>query len=100
MRTFYFFRYKKNLKTLYVVHPTNFIKIVCNIFKPLIRLRKKKKNPTSSKLCCFTDPVSHVTSTVSFSHKFGKKLKNVNFLDELREHVNFEQLIIPSDVLR
>lgn len=30
-------RYKKNLKALYVVHPTNFIRIVWNIFKPLIR---------------------------------------------------------------
>ncbi|XP_034434521.1 rho GTPase-activating protein 8-like isoform X1 [Hippoglossus hippoglossus] len=64
------FRYKKNLKTLYVVHPTNFIRIFWNIFKPLI------------------------------SHKFGKKLTYVNFLDELREHVNYEQLIVPPDVLR
>ncbi|XP_060931736.1 rho GTPase-activating protein 8-like isoform X2 [Limanda limanda] len=63
-------KYKKNLKTLYVVHPTNFIRIVWNIFKPLI------------------------------SHKFGKKLTYVNFLDELREHVNYEQLIVPPDVLR
>lgn len=63
-------KYKKNLKTLYVVHPTNFIRIVWNIFKPLI------------------------------SHKFGKKLTYVNYLAELREHLNFEQLIIPSDVLR
>lgn len=34
---FFFPRYKKNLKALYVVHPTNFIKILWNIFKPLIR---------------------------------------------------------------
>ncbi|XP_042259443.1 rho GTPase-activating protein 8-like isoform X2 [Thunnus maccoyii] len=63
-------KYKKNLKTLYVVHPTNFIRIVWNIFKPLI------------------------------SHKFGKKLTYVNYLDELRDHLNYEQLIIPPDVLR
>ena len=30
-------RYKKNLKALYLVHPTNFIKIMWNIFRPLIR---------------------------------------------------------------
>ncbi|XP_030324795.1 rho GTPase-activating protein 8 isoform X2 [Calypte anna] len=40
-------KYKKNLKALYVVHPTNFIKILWNIFKPLIRhdenLRRKQK---------------------------------------------------------
>ncbi|KAM4615481.1 rho GTPase-activating protein 8-like [Polymixia lowei] len=63
-------KYKKNLKALYVVHPTNFIKIVWNIFKPLI------------------------------SHKFGKKLTYVNYLAELREHLSYEQLIIPPDVLR
>lgn len=32
-----FCRYKKNLKALYVVHPTNFIRLVWNIFKPLLR---------------------------------------------------------------
>uniref|UniRef100_A0A8K9X7D1 Rho GTPase activating protein 8 n=1 Tax=Oncorhynchus mykiss TaxID=8022 RepID=A0A8K9X7D1_ONCMY len=30
-------KYKKNLKALYVVHPTNFIRIIWNIFQPLIR---------------------------------------------------------------
>ncbi|XP_015239421.1 PREDICTED: rho GTPase-activating protein 8 [Cyprinodon variegatus] len=63
-------KYKKNLKKLYVVHPTNFIRIVWNIFKPLI------------------------------SHKFGQKLTYVNYLAELQEHLNYEQLFIPADVLR
>ena len=30
-------RYKKNLKSLYLVHPTNFIRVVWNFFKPIIR---------------------------------------------------------------
>ncbi len=30
-------KYKKNLKALYLVHPTNFIRIVWNVFKPAIR---------------------------------------------------------------
>lgn len=63
-------KYKKNLKALYVVHPTNFIRIVWNIFKPLI------------------------------SQKFGKKLKYVNYLAELREHLNYDQLFIPPEVVR
>ncbi|XP_041833867.1 rho GTPase-activating protein 8-like [Melanotaenia boesemani] len=63
-------KYKKNLKTLYVVHPTNFIRVVWNIFKPVL------------------------------SHKFGKKLMYMNYLAELREHLNYEQLFIPADVLR
>lgn len=30
-------KYKKNLKNLYLVHPTNFIRIVWQIFKPALR---------------------------------------------------------------
>ncbi|MGH0169791.1 UNVERIFIED_CONTAM: hypothetical protein FKN15_017798 [Acipenser sinensis] len=55
-------KYKKNLKALYVVHPTSFIKILWNIFRPLI------------------------------SHKFGKKVTYVNYLSELRDHLNYDQL--------
>ncbi|KFV83331.1 Rho GTPase-activating protein 8, partial [Struthio camelus australis] len=63
-------KYKKNLKALYVVHPTNFIKILWNIFKPLI------------------------------SHKFGKKVTYLNYLSELREHLKYDQLNIPQEVIR
>nr|XP_046190269.1 rho GTPase-activating protein 8-like [Oncorhynchus gorbuscha] len=34
------------------------------------------------------------------SHKFGKKLTYVNYLSELRDHLSWDQLIIPPDVLR
>ncbi|XP_031453092.1 rho GTPase-activating protein 8 [Phasianus colchicus] len=63
-------KYKKNLKALYVVHPTNFIKILWNIFKPLI------------------------------SHKFGKKVTYLNHLSDLREHLKYDQLNIPQEVIR
>uniref|UniRef100_A0ABI7YYV8 Rho GTPase activating protein 8 n=1 Tax=Felis catus TaxID=9685 RepID=A0ABI7YYV8_FELCA len=63
-------RYKKNLKALYVVHPTNFIKVLWTIFKPLI------------------------------SHKFGRKVIYFNYLSELREHLKYGQLIVPPEVLR
>ncbi|XP_078305455.1 rho GTPase-activating protein 8 isoform X1 [Panthera onca] len=63
-------RYKKNLKALYVVHPTNFIKVLWTIFKPLI------------------------------SHKFGRKVIYFNYLSELREHLKHGQLIVPPEVLR
>uniref|UniRef100_A0A8C3SMN6 Rho GTPase-activating protein 8 n=1 Tax=Chelydra serpentina TaxID=8475 RepID=A0A8C3SMN6_CHESE len=63
-------KYKKNLKALYVVHPTNFIKILWNIFKPLI------------------------------SHKFGKKITYLNYLSDLREHLKYDQLNIPEDIIR
>ncbi|KAM4677438.1 rho GTPase-activating protein 8 [Discoglossus pictus] len=63
-------KYKKNLKALYVVHPTNFIKVLWKIFKPII------------------------------SHKFGKKVSYMNYLSDLREHLKFNRLIIPQDVLQ
>ncbi|NXQ29271.1 RHG08 protein, partial [Alaudala cheleensis] len=63
-------RYKKNLKALYVVHPTNFIKILWNLFKPLI------------------------------SHKFGKKIIYLNYLGDLGQHLKYDQLNIPQEVIR
>lgn len=30
-------KYKKNLKALYLVHPTNFIRVIWQLFKPFIR---------------------------------------------------------------
>uniref|UniRef100_A0A452V1V9 Rho GTPase-activating protein 8-like n=1 Tax=Ursus maritimus TaxID=29073 RepID=A0A452V1V9_URSMA len=63
-------RYRKNLKALYVVHPTNFLKVLWTIFRPLI------------------------------SHKFGKKVIYFNYLSELREHLKYDQLLVPPEVLR
>ncbi|XP_036376007.1 rho GTPase-activating protein 8-like isoform X2 [Megalops cyprinoides] len=34
-------KYKKNLKALYVVHPTNFLRVLWSVFKPLIRHDEK-----------------------------------------------------------
>ncbi|XP_073070109.1 rho GTPase-activating protein 8 isoform X1 [Manis javanica] len=63
-------KYRKNLKALYVVHPTNFIKVLWNIFKPLT------------------------------SHKFGEKITYFNYVSELREYLEDDQLTIPPEVLR
>lgn len=62
-------KYKKNLKALYLVHPTKFIRFVWQIFRPAI------------------------------SVKFGKKMMYVNYLHELKHHLHFEQLAIPKPVL-
>uniref|UniRef100_G1KCD0 Rho GTPase activating protein 1 n=1 Tax=Anolis carolinensis TaxID=28377 RepID=G1KCD0_ANOCA len=66
----YHFRYKKNIKALYIVHPTMFIKTLLILFKPLI------------------------------SFKFGRKIFYANYLSDLEEHVKLEQLGIPSQVLK
>lgn len=63
-------KYKKNLKALYLVHPTRFIKIVSLVFKPTI------------------------------SAKFNHKMKYVNYLEELAQYINLDQLAIPSQVLQ
>lgn len=60
--------YKKNLKALYLVHPTGFLKFVSQIFRPLI------------------------------SAKFGKKINYIQRLKELSEHLPLEKLDIPNEV--
>lgn len=62
-------KYKKNLKALYVVHPTTFIKVLWTIFKPLI------------------------------SAKFGRKVMYVNYLQELEKHIHIDQINIPERVI-
>ncbi|CAG0922883.1 unnamed protein product [Notodromas monacha] len=62
-------KYKKNLKALYLVHPTNFIRIVWNVFKPAI------------------------------SAKFGRKMMYVNYLYELKQHLHLDQISIPAPVI-
>lgn len=63
-------KYKKNLKALYVVHPTGFLKVLWNLFRPLI------------------------------SHKFGKKVTYCSSLSDLRDHLHCDQLLVPPEVLR
>ncbi|KAL5475627.1 hypothetical protein EMCRGX_G025469 [Ephydatia muelleri] len=61
-------KYKKNLKKLYVVHPTTFIKTMYHFLKPFI------------------------------SYKFGKKLTYINRLEELSHVIFLNQIDIPSEV--
>ncbi|ESO12743.1 hypothetical protein HELRODRAFT_105496 [Helobdella robusta] len=61
-------KYKKNLKALYLVHPTNFIKFLWNIFRPII------------------------------SAKFGRKVSYINYLHELAQQLQLDQLVIPHRV--
>ncbi|CAH0546232.1 unnamed protein product [Brassicogethes aeneus] len=61
--------YKKNLKALYLVHPTSFLKFVSQLFRPLI------------------------------SAKFGRKLNYINSLKELDEHIKINILDIPHEVI-
>lgn len=62
-------KYKKNLKALYLVHPTNFIRIVFQMLKPAI------------------------------SVKFGRKVMYFNYLHELQPHLDLDKLSIPQQVL-
>ena len=43
---------------------------------------------------------SFLLSFFFFSHKFGKKVTYFNYLSELREHLKYDQLSIPQEVLR
>ncbi|MFH4977095.1 hypothetical protein AB6A40_003804 [Gnathostoma spinigerum] len=61
-------RYKKNLKALFLVHPTRFIRFVWGIFKPLISI------------------------------KFERKVHYVNYLHELSPSLRVEQLNLPQPI--
>ncbi|XP_063294438.1 rho GTPase-activating protein 1 isoform X2 [Pelobates fuscus] len=63
-------KYKKNIKALYIVHPTMFIKTLLILFKPII------------------------------SFKFGRKIFYANYLSDLEEHMKLEQLGIPKQILK
>ncbi|KAJ6641479.1 Rho GTPase-activating protein 68F, partial [Pseudolycoriella hygida] len=60
--------FRKNLKKLYVVHPTLFIRIIWNFFKPFI------------------------------SEKFKNKLIYISNLDELRQSLGLNQLKLPENI--
>jgi len=62
-------RYKKNLKSFFIVHPTSFIRIVYNFFRPII------------------------------SAKFGREVQYVNQLRELSQHMDLAKLPIPKQVI-
>ncbi|KAJ0184051.1 hypothetical protein K1T71_000474 [Dendrolimus kikuchii] len=62
-------KYKKNLKALYLVHPTNFIRIVWQMLRPAI------------------------------SVKFGRKVMYVNYLHELQQYLDLDKICIPAAVL-
>ncbi|GCC37577.1 hypothetical protein chiPu_0016081 [Chiloscyllium punctatum] len=63
-------KYKKNIKALYIVHPTRFIKALLVVFKPII------------------------------SMKFGRKILYVNHLGELEQYLKCERMVIPQCVKR
>ncbi|KAH8316794.1 hypothetical protein KR074_008180, partial [Drosophila pseudoananassae] len=60
--------FRKNLKTLYVVHPTWFIRVIWNFFSPFI------------------------------SDKFRKKLVYISCLDELRQALGLNSLKLPDNI--
>ncbi|VDD88654.1 unnamed protein product [Enterobius vermicularis] len=61
-------KYKKNLKALFLVHPTRFIRVLWGLFKPFISI------------------------------KFEKKIHYVNYLNELNAYLRVEQLNLPQPV--
>jgi Rho GTPase-activating protein 1 len=63
-------KYKKNLKKLYIVHPSNFVKLVLVLMKPFL------------------------------SVKFGRKIVYVNRLSDLEETLYLDQISIPEAVKR
>lgn len=59
-------KYKKNLKAMYVVHATTFVRVILGLCRPFI------------------------------SSKFGKKLTWISQLSELEQYIHIEQIDIPG----
>ncbi|CAG2100445.1 unnamed protein product, partial [Medioppia subpectinata] len=62
-------KYKKNLKALLLVHPTSFVRLLFNVFRPVI------------------------------SAKFGRKIHYISHLEELQAFLHFKQLFLPKQLL-
>jgi len=62
-------KYKKNLKALFMVHPTGFLKWILQMFRPVI------------------------------SVKFGRKLNYISSLEELNKHISLDRLSIPEEII-
>ncbi|PIK57454.1 putative rho GTPase-activating protein 8 [Apostichopus japonicus] len=60
--------YKKNLKALYLVHPSNTVKVLWGIFKHIV------------------------------SAKFSRKVHYINFLEELKRELKTDRIEIPAPV--
>uniref|UniRef100_A0AAQ5X7P2 Rho-GAP domain-containing protein n=1 Tax=Amphiprion ocellaris TaxID=80972 RepID=A0AAQ5X7P2_AMPOC len=70
--------------------------------KPSLNWLHQAESLTGSRLCCSTNFIRiawNIFKTL-ISRKFGKKLRYVNYLSELQEHLNLDQLVVPADVLR
>lgn len=89
-------KYKKNLKALYLVHPTNFIRVVWHLFRAVIRLVLVCGNYNVS---CLPVLTCDVLFFKYFSAKFGRKVMYVNYLQELSQHLDLDQLCIPQAVI-
>lgn len=88
-------KYKKNLKALYLVHPTNFIRFVWQIFKPAIRYAIFFLSHVKNFKLLYT-----IYEQTNFcSVKFGRKIMYVNYLEDLAHYIKLDQLIIPPQVI-
>ncbi|XP_054159776.1 rho GTPase-activating protein 1-like [Oppia nitens] len=61
-------KYRKNLKALFLVHPTPFLRLILRVFRPVV------------------------------SAKFGRKVRHIMRLHELEEEFHVNQLSIPDQV--
>lgn len=62
------FSYKKNIKQLIIVHPSWWFRLIIGFMQNIV------------------------------SSKFAKKVKNINSIEELEDHVNTTDMMIPADV--
>ena len=78
-------RLRKNLRHLYIVHPSFWIKAMLKLAKPFIRWAK-------GKTCCHGNTVQNMLLFTIFSAKFYRKIVTMGTMDGLTEYIPLKNL--------
>ncbi|EDQ89009.1 uncharacterized protein MONBRDRAFT_8581 [Monosiga brevicollis MX1] len=88
-------RYKKNLKALYVVHATTFVKTILTLCRPFIRSARTRPHIFDVCACVSRSNLAPCVVPANPSSKFGKKVTFVSRLAELNRVIFLDQLSLP-----
>ncbi len=98
-----FWRLRKDLKSLFVVHPAWYVRALITVIKPFIRwaqmiislANRAKKGHTHYS---YLKPSVWTICFLSWSEKFSRKMRFIHSLQELAEFVPVAQLQIPDSI--
>ena len=90
------FRLRKNLKSLFIVHPSFWVKTMLRLLRPFIRYCTIIIN--NCNIIQYNVPRSLILPPNS--RKFYRKVSHISSLRDLEEHVKLDAMLIPEAVRR